>query len=98
MIVKNDTVFKENISLVSQQDELLYIPAVSGQNNNQPVVFRCVSNNAGAMVFENKEHDFPQRIIYLNKRPDSLYARIEGTEKGKFRKEEFFMARHKKGH
>jgi len=47
------------------------------------------------MTFENKDHDFPQRIIYKNTGQDSLYARVEGNDKGKFRKEEFAMRRNK---
>jgi len=35
----------------------------------------------GHVVFENKDHDFPQRIIYRRQK-DSLTARIEGIIKG----------------
>jgi len=46
--------------------------------------------------FENKKHDFPQRIIYSNIKSDSLYARIEGMDKGKYRAVEFRMGKEKK--
>ena len=34
-------------------------------------------------VFENREHDFPTRIIYRLTPDGSLHARVEGTRKGK---------------
>ena len=37
------------------------------------------------IVFENKEHDFPQRIVYRSAAPGKLSARIEGTRDGKER-------------
>ena len=38
------------------------------------------------MVFENPEHDFPQRIIYTRSE-DRLQARIEGDVGGEIRAE-----------
>jgi hypothetical protein len=43
------------------------------------------------LTFENKEHDFPQRVIYERKGPGSLLAAIEGTYQGKESREEFQM-------
>ena len=93
MIVNHDTIFSEKISLENRAGGLFYIPTVNNQNNGQAVSFKLISNTNGEYVFENKEHDFPQRIIYKNPANDSLYARIEGTSKGKFHKEEFSMKR-----
>ena len=95
IIVKGDTVFTEAIFLESRNGNLFYIPVIHGQNDEAPVSFRFISDKNGGFNFENKEHDFPQRIIYVNPSPDSLYARIEGMQKGEFRKEEFSMNREK---
>jgi hypothetical protein len=95
MIVDKDTVFYEKISLQLKGDDLFYFPTVKNQNNGQQVSFKLISDNKGEFIFENKEHDFPQRVIYKNPQADSLYACIEGDEKGKFRKEEFGMSRDK---
>jgi hypothetical protein len=43
------------------------------------------------LTFENKEHDFPQRVIYERKGPGSLLAAIEGTYQGKESREEYQM-------
>lgn len=44
-------------------------------------------------IFENLEHDFPQRIIYRLQPDGSLFARIEGTSNGKARGFEYPMKR-----
>lgn len=95
VIENKDTVFSEKISLQLIGADLFYIPAVADQNNGQPVSFKLISDGNEEFIFENKEHDFPQQIVYKNPRPDSLYARIEGMVQGVFRKEEFFMKREK---
>lgn len=45
--------------------------------------------NATMAVFENPNHDFPQRIIYRLVTVDSLVARIEGRIDGKERSSDF---------
>lgn len=95
MIAKNDTVFSENISIKFRNNDLFYIPTVRNQNNELPILFKFIAIENGELIFENKEHGFPQRIIYKNPSQDSLYARIEGIEKGIFKKEEFAMMRSK---
>lgn len=93
LIEQNDTTFHEKISLEWKDGNLYYIPTVRDQNNGRPVLFKLISGVNGEYVFENKEHDFPHRIIYKNPAPDSLHARIEGIENGILHKEEFPMNR-----
>ena len=93
MVVKNDTVFSEMISLENRNGEIFYIPTVKNENNGQAVLFKLITSHNNEVVFENKAHDFPQRILYKNPVKDSLYARVEGMDKGVFTEEEFFMKR-----
>lgn len=51
--------------------------------------FRLVEAAAKKVVFENREHDFPQRIIYWRDDDGSLHARIEGTIGGLPRSQEW---------
>jgi hypothetical protein len=51
--------------------------------------FRLKELTADRVVFENLNHDFPQRIIYWREGESTLHARIEGSIKGKERKEEW---------
>jgi hypothetical protein len=52
--------------------------------------FRLTGLSATEAVFENPQHDYPQRIIY-RKSGNRLDARIEGVDKGKARSEDFPM-------
>ena len=45
--------------------------------------FRSKEVTSTRVVFENLEHDFPQRILYWREKPGELRARIEGTLEGK---------------
>ena len=53
---------------------LAFFASPKGQ---QSTVFRAVSITAGKAVFENPDHDFPQRVIYVRE-ADRLTGRIEG--------------------
>jgi Domain of unknown function (DUF6265) len=44
--------------------------------------FKMTTKTADEVVFENPQHDFPQRIRY-RRSGDTLHARIEGTVDGK---------------
>jgi hypothetical protein len=43
------------------------------------VAFTLVVDPAGQAVFENRTHDFPNRIIY-RQAGDTLVARVEGND------------------
>jgi hypothetical protein len=89
MLNGNDTVFIEQLQLEQRGNELFYIAIVPDQNEGKPVEFRFTELDKGEFIFENLMHDFPQRITYKHPQPDFLCIRIEGTAKGKHRKEDF---------
>ena len=74
------TVFTEYVQIREMNGQLAYI--VSLGLNAKPTVFKLVKSSENEVVFENPEHDFPQRIIYRRESSDVLFARIEGQEKG----------------
>jgi len=45
--------------------------------------FKLVRCEGAEAVFENLQHDFPQRIIYRKNPDGSLHARVEGPKEGK---------------
>jgi hypothetical protein len=49
------------------------------------------------VVFENPEHDFPQRVLYWRDAEDSLHARIEGTRGGRTAAQEWVWRRVREG-
>lgn len=83
---KNDTLLTETINIVQRGKEVFYIPTVTNQNEAQPVEFKLVSTSATELIFENKNHDFPQRIIYIKNGERQIDARIEGEREGRFSK------------
>jgi hypothetical protein len=90
------TILTEVLRIEKIGSHVVYIAAVK---KNQPVLFTLIDtseeNNKPKWLFENREHDFPQRIIYTRESPDSLVARVEGVHKGKKEKEEFRLIREK---
>jgi len=88
-LVNQDTIFFETITLEQKGSDLYYIPSVSNQNDMRPIPFKLISIENKKFIFENREHDFPQRIVYSNPQADSLYVYIEGTKDGEYRKTDF---------
>ncbi|HLT72019.1 MAG TPA: DUF6265 family protein [Cyclobacteriaceae bacterium] len=89
----NDTILLERLELVSRPDGVFYIPAVVNQNDGEAVSFKLVASENNRFVFENKAHDFPQRIIYSLVTADSIAARIEGISGGKEASSDFYYRR-----
>lgn len=65
----------EHLRLRAMDDRLVYTAIPSGQ---QETAFTSVVVSDTLLVFENLEHDFPQRIIYRKQGADSVVARAEG--------------------
>ena len=78
-----DTIVFENVRLAKLSEGIFYIPVVSNENDGKPVPFRLISSADKKYVFENKEHDFPQQIVYYFKDGKHIDATISGpTENG----------------
>lgn len=90
--VVRDTTREYEFIIIRQEPDgsILYVAHPSGQRS---AVFTLVRWSDHEIVFENPEHDFPQRIIYRLEEDDLLLARIEGEEGGKVRGVDFPMCR-----
>jgi hypothetical protein len=53
------------------------------KENKEETYFRLKTSAMNELVFENPDHDFPQRVMYRANGPDVLDARIEGKQNGK---------------
>jgi len=73
------TVMFEFLRIEARPDGIYYLASPGGR---PPTPFKLKESDKEKVVFENPEHDFPQRILYW-KNGQSLCARIEGTQKGK---------------
>jgi hypothetical protein len=88
-----DSIQQETIKLIYNRGNIFYIPTVNDQNNELPVSFKMTSFKHNTLVFENPNHDFPQKITYSSKSANKVNASIEGISKGKFKKIKYPMQR-----
>jgi Domain of unknown function (DUF6265) len=81
--VKNaKTVAHEFMQIRWEDDGLVFTARPS---NQAEASFRAIRFASNEVVFENLEHDFPQRVMYRLTAPGVIVARIEGTRGGKAR-------------
>ena len=80
----------EFLRIIERNDSLVYVALPRGRNETP---FPMKSIGGKRVVFENPTHDFPQRILYWQTRPNELHARVEGTLNGKEESEEWTWKR-----
>jgi hypothetical protein len=76
----------EFLRIVETPEGIAYLASPGGR---PPTAFKLVESAGKRVVFENKAHDFPQRILYWLDEKGALHARIEGTMQGKAMHEEW---------
>ena len=72
-----------------EKGDIFFIAKPSGQPET---TFKMIQGSANEVIFENPQHDFPQRVIYRTQ-DDRLLGRIEGVSKGKDKSVDFPMTR-----
>jgi hypothetical protein len=75
-----DTLFKEVLKIELVEGTPYYVATVP--ENPGPVLFKLVESNKSHCVFENLDHDFPQRIEYTLQTNSTLLVRLDGVENG----------------
>ena len=95
-IIKDKQVnFNEFMTLIESNGKLTFLAAVPDQNEGEEVPFEATSVTTDSIVFENLDHDFPNKIVYNKVAEDSLVAVIYGTQKGKPASVQFAMKKSK---
>lgn len=84
-----DTTPLEKVRLYIQAGQIVYAPVAARQNDGKEVLFKLKTIEGNRFVFENKQHDFPQRIVYDFRSSDSLYAHIEGKVESRERRVDY---------
>ena len=84
--------FVEYMKISVEPTGATFTATLSGQ---PPTPFVLVPGERGEWVFENKAHDFPQRVIFRRCGDDGYCPRIEGTVRGKFEFEDWRYRRAK---
>ena len=90
-VKKDGTVSFEFARIEKIKDVMTFMAMPGGRT---PTAFTLKSITADRVVFENLEHDFPQRISYW-RNGEKLCASVEGTVKNKVESEEWCWGRMK---
>jgi hypothetical protein len=85
-IEAGDEYVSEILYLKKFGEQWAYVAVPEGQSIT---LFALVEYTPKKFIFENKEHDFPQRIIYEFHKDGKLTAAIEGTVNGENKRKEF---------
>ena len=85
------TVAFEYLRIVEQEDG--WFGLIASPSGQETARFKMVGISENEVVFENKEHDFPQRIVYRLIGNGKLLGRIEGIVDGAERGADFPMTR-----
>ncbi|WP_310992253.1 DUF6265 family protein [Aequorivita marina] len=91
--VEGETVFAETMALEEKGTRLILTVANANKKGSAPVTFQFKTSENDAFTFENKNHDFPKRIVYTNPKKDSLHAWIEGPVNNKSKKIDFYFSK-----
>ena len=79
--VKNGKLSNWEFMRVETRADGIYFIAQPRENPAE-TAFKLIKSTAGEFVFENPQHDFPQRVIYKIS-GNALTGRIEGKNNGK---------------
>ncbi len=93
--LKGDSVLSESVVIKMINKKLNYCVTGMEKFNAGITNFELISTSDKTVIFENKLHDFPQRVVYQNRGKENLLAWIEGEIGGKKRKSEFQYLRKK---
>lgn len=89
-----DTVFIEHLNISERDDgKVFYSARIPSQNAGAPVDFLMTSAVGDSMVFENKEHDFPQRIVYAWQPDGTWKVNVAGPGKEGWRTDRYHFRR-----
>lgn len=88
-----DTLFYEQLEINSAVAPFIYTSWVAGQNNGTGIQFTLSNATDTSWIFENPNHDFPQKICYIKLANNKLDAFVLGRENGLPRTEHFTLRR-----
>jgi hypothetical protein len=88
----NDTTLIENasISCIGGKNVFTFYPDKKNKDGKmEPVHFVLISEEHNTFIFENKDNDFPQRVVYEKISDQQCHAWIEGMQNGKAEKVDY---------
>ncbi len=75
-----DTIYRETLKINLVDGTPYFVSTVP--KTKGPVLFKMVQGDAQTAIFENRDHDFPQRISYTLENNNHMKVKLEGIEKG----------------
>ncbi len=91
--LKGDSTLTESVIIKQINGQWFYCVTGHEKGNTGTTNFRLVSTKKGIFTFEDRNHDFPQRVVYQPQGKDNLKAWIEGKANGKDLKIDFAYIR-----
>lgn len=89
-----DTVFIEHLNIAEHANgKAFYSARIPSQNAGATVDFELTSAVGDSMVFENKQHDFPQRIVYALQTDGTWHVSVAGPGKDGWRTDHYHFRR-----
>jgi Domain of unknown function (DUF6265) len=82
----------EFLRIFQQENEIFY---AASPNGKPATLFKLTEVSDNKVVFENPEHDFPQRIIYTFQNENKMAARIDGEIDGISKHKEWIFTKEK---
>ena len=72
-----DSMLQETVNLEYKKGISNYVVTAADQNDNLPVSFKLIKYQNKKLIFENPQHDFPQRITYKLVSKNKMLAWID---------------------
>ena len=80
ILKEGNPVISEYISYKKQDGKHYYGAAVLNQNQGKEILFELIKSDSSVFHFANKDHDFPNNIIYTKTSPDIIKVDVLGND------------------
>jgi|TARA_R110000737_G_scaffold258784_1_gene267370 antitoxin component YwqK of YwqJK toxin-antitoxin module len=90
-----ELLFSEEMTISKHNNVFSFTSSSDDQNEGKSVQFIATEVSKEKVVFENKEHTYPQQIVYEKNHKDSMLAYISGKFNGQEQRINFRMSRRK---
>lgn len=80
----------ERLVITQVGDDVFYMATVPNQNAGATISFKLNNSYKDRLVFENPDHDFPNKISYEQVDPDRFYVQVSGQDSTGF---SFYLVR-----
>ncbi len=82
--IKNgEMIVSEYLDISGTDDNVIYTATVINQNHGKGIDFKLTKSDS-IYVFENPDHDFPQRIVYRKQSETDMLVQISGGNQNSF--------------